>query len=324
MATTYTGIGYPSAYDLNVKKPIDIRLVVPTIADRNLLPYTYATMVVSVEGPATVINGIATYPQISTWRCLVDKQPNFGGPTTNDQDWERVDFQTGNGSYKGPWNASTNAPDLTSAALKATLKPGDYYKVSVAGTTNLNGITTWAKNDSVFWDGSRWDRFENTNPQPVNPLYTDQEGPRFQTDVLNLIRLNALTEWVAGTAYGVNSYVKSSYQENGKSFVDTYVALAAMTAPTSALPTTTTPNPNWQLVTTTNGRKLGGTAQVGDTIGKAATGSHIPASTSPGFYLTPEEVDARIEQYGGSRNGAFLGGDAATFLTADPGEAPRN
>jgi hypothetical protein len=98
-----------------------------------------------------------------------------------------------------------------------------------------------------------------------------------------------------------------------------------MNAASAALPTSATPNPGWDLVTTTNGRKLGGTATGDDTVGKAATGTYAPVTRTPNVYTSPEEIDARIQQYGsGSNNLVLDGGDAGTFLTADPSEAPRN
>jgi len=46
-------------------------------------------------------------------------------------------------NYKGTWNASTNTPTLVSSVGTK----GDYYVVSVTGSTNLNGITTWTQGD---------------------------------------------------------------------------------------------------------------------------------------------------------------------------------
>jgi len=42
-------------------------------------------------------------------------------------------------NYKGTWDASTNNPTLVSSVGTK----GDYYVVSVAGSTNLNGETLW-------------------------------------------------------------------------------------------------------------------------------------------------------------------------------------
>jgi len=321
--TKYQGTGYANGFNVNAEKPIDVRLVVDTTTDRNNLEFTYPGMPVCVLGPVLVVGGHDTYPQAVTYHCLVDKVPNFSGPTTTDADWKRDLASSVQGTtYKGAWDASTNTPDLTDPALLATLAAGAFYKVSVAGNANLSSISTWAQNDSAFWDGARWTRFENTNPQPIKPLYADTEGQLFLDDVLALIRSNALKQWQAGT-YLAGAYVKDAYVENGRRYVDTWQANRNMNAASAALPTDATPNPGWDLVTTTNGRKLGGTATGDDTVGKAATGTYAPATRTPNVYTSPEEIDARIQQYGGGDSTVF-GGDAATFLTADPNEAPRN
>lgn len=61
--------------------------------------------------------------------------------------------------YQGTWNASTNTPTLTSSVGTK----GYYYVVSVAGTTNLNGIAEWAVNDWAIFDGSVWQKIDNTD-----------------------------------------------------------------------------------------------------------------------------------------------------------------
>ena len=40
---------------------------------------------------------------------------------------------------------------------------GYYYIVSVAGTTNLNGITDWQPNDWAIFNGSVWEKIDNTD-----------------------------------------------------------------------------------------------------------------------------------------------------------------
>jgi hypothetical protein len=59
-------------------------------------------------------------------------------------------------NYKGTWNASTNTPTLTSSVGAK----GDYYVVSVAGSTNLNGETLWGVGDWAVFNGSVWQRVE--------------------------------------------------------------------------------------------------------------------------------------------------------------------
>jgi hypothetical protein len=62
-------------------------------------------------------------------------------------------------AYLGTWNASTNTPTLVSSTAPAG-PGGSYYIVSVAGTTNLNGITDWTVGDWVIWSGSVWQKLE--------------------------------------------------------------------------------------------------------------------------------------------------------------------
>ena len=59
-------------------------------------------------------------------------------------------------NYKGTWNASTNSPALASGVGTK----GDYYAVSVAGATSLDGISTWGVGDLATYNGSIWQRVE--------------------------------------------------------------------------------------------------------------------------------------------------------------------
>ena len=62
-------------------------------------------------------------------------------------------------NYQGTWNATTNSPTLTSSVGTK----GFYYVVSVAGTTNLNGITDWQIGDWAVFNGSVWQKIDNTD-----------------------------------------------------------------------------------------------------------------------------------------------------------------
>jgi hypothetical protein len=61
--------------------------------------------------------------------------------------------------YRGTWNAAINDPTLTSSVGDK----GDYYVVSVAGSTNLNGITDWQVNDIAAFNGAVWQKIDNTD-----------------------------------------------------------------------------------------------------------------------------------------------------------------
>lgn len=60
--------------------------------------------------------------------------------------------------YQGVWNASTNTPALTSSVGTK----GFYYKVSVDGTTTLDGISDWKVGDWAIFNGATWDKVDNT------------------------------------------------------------------------------------------------------------------------------------------------------------------
>lgn len=62
-------------------------------------------------------------------------------------------------NYQGTWNATTNSPTLTSSVGTQ----GYYYVVDVAGTTNLNGITDWQVGDWAIFNGSVWQKVDNTD-----------------------------------------------------------------------------------------------------------------------------------------------------------------
>ena len=67
--------------------------------------------------------------------------------------------QMGDLNYQGTWNASTNSPTLTSS----TGTKGYYYVVNVAGTTNLDGITDWQVGDWAVFNGTVWQKIDNTD-----------------------------------------------------------------------------------------------------------------------------------------------------------------
>lgn len=59
-------------------------------------------------------------------------------------------------NYKGTWNASTNTPTLASGVGTK----GDYYVVSVAGSTNIDGQTLWGVGDWIVFNGTVWQRVD--------------------------------------------------------------------------------------------------------------------------------------------------------------------
>jgi len=71
----------------------------------------------------------------------------------------QISALVGGATYQGTWNASTNTPTLASG----TGTKGYYYVVSVAGSTNLDGITDWKVGDWAIFNGTTWDKVDNTD-----------------------------------------------------------------------------------------------------------------------------------------------------------------
>lgn len=60
-------------------------------------------------------------------------------------------------SYQGTWDASAGTPPT------ATPEKGWYYIVTVAGSTDLDGITDWDVGDWAIYNGATWDKIDNTD-----------------------------------------------------------------------------------------------------------------------------------------------------------------
>ena len=87
----------------------------------------------------------------TTGQVLV-KASNVNYDTT----WATI---TGTLVYQGSWNASTNTPTLTSSVGTN----GYYYVVGTSGSTNLNGITDWVVGDWAIFNGTIWQKIDNTD-----------------------------------------------------------------------------------------------------------------------------------------------------------------
>ena len=86
--------------------------------------------------------------------------------------------------YKGTWNANTNTPTLASG----TGVTGEFYIVSVAGNTNLDGITDWQVGDwAIFVEvgaTDTWQKIDNSQ------------------SITGSGATNKITKWTAPTVLG--------------------------------------------------------------------------------------------------------------------------
>lgn len=92
---------------------------------------------------------------------LIPSQTGNAGKvlTTDGSTLSWTDAIGGGLSYQGTWNASTNTPTLASA----TGTNGYYYVVGVSGSTNLDGISDWVAGDWLLFNGSNWQKIDQTN-----------------------------------------------------------------------------------------------------------------------------------------------------------------
>ena len=96
--------------------------------------------------------------QINT---LIPSQTGNSGKylTTNGSALSWASIAGGGLSYQGTWNASTNTPTLVSS----TGTNGYYYITATAGSTNLDGITDWQIGDWLLFNGTVWQKIDQSN-----------------------------------------------------------------------------------------------------------------------------------------------------------------
>lgn len=61
--------------------------------------------------------------------------------------------------FQGTWNANTNTPTITSGVGTN----GHFYIVNVAGNTTIDGNTGWQVGDWILFDGTVWQKVDNTD-----------------------------------------------------------------------------------------------------------------------------------------------------------------
>ena len=139
-------IALSSGIELNVGE-----VVAPDLAER---------IKVITNGGGTSQSVLDTLASLQTQiNNLIPSQTGNSGKflTTNgtSTSWASV---AGGLSYQGTWNASTNTPTLVSS----TGVNGYYYIVATAGSTNLNGITDWKVGDWLMFNGTVWQKIDQS------------------------------------------------------------------------------------------------------------------------------------------------------------------
>lgn len=109
------------------------------------------------------------------------------------------DFIVGAVSYKGVWNADTNTPTL----LNGSGAQGEYRKVSVAGSTLIDGISDWKVGDWIINNGIIWEKLDNTDltGYEIKALYEAELNTNAFTDS-DKSKLNSILTMVGDTGTG--------------------------------------------------------------------------------------------------------------------------
>lgn len=112
----------------------------------------------------------------ATYAVMCGKDDDgFIRPMLIDSEGKLVSSVSGPFSYKGVWNADTNNPALASGVGSK----GDWYLVTVAGTTNLDGITDWNVGDNAVFNGSTWNHLDNSEAGTTESISFTLDGNGF-------------------------------------------------------------------------------------------------------------------------------------------------
>jgi hypothetical protein len=110
--------------------------------------------------------------------------------------------------FGGNWNASTNSPAFTSG----TGSPGVTYVVSVAGTTTLDGISSWNVGDKAVFNGlsNTWNKIDGLGNEVTSVAGRTGTVTLTTADVANAAALNAAQTFTKTQSATVQSLTYAS------------------------------------------------------------------------------------------------------------------
>ena len=127
--------------------------------------------------------------------------------------------------YSGTWDAATNNPTLTSGVGTK----GEYYVVSVAGSTNLDGITDWQIGDWAIFNGTVWQKVDNSEVAYVSNVATGTGltgGPITSTGTISIANTTVTAATYGNASQVAQVTVNAQGQLTGAANVGITIAVA--------------------------------------------------------------------------------------------------
>ena len=77
------------------------------------------------------------------------------------------------GNFQGNWNALTNSPAIPAASAA---NKDQFYRVATAGTTSIDGISSWKVGDWIWSTGTVWIRFASSGSDSRDSIPITSNG----------------------------------------------------------------------------------------------------------------------------------------------------